>query len=164
MSFTQNFLDRAKRGAGVDSDYALAKLLGHKNQANVSGWRNGKVLPDERSIIALCRFSGDDPAEMVVDISSLRASNDESADLWRAVASRLKASGQNVLVMAFFAAFFIANINQPADAATAPPSFDAVGVCILCQMVWRWLWRTGRLSWIAHKTGKALTCNSSVTA
>lgn len=163
MQYIASFLDRAKAGAGIESDYALAKLL-DIGLSRVSNWRRGANVPDERAIEKLCELSGDDLVEMLVDIESLRAANDDTAGLWRQVAERLKSGGQNVLVMAFFAAFFIANINQPADAATAPPSFDAVGVCILCRIAFSWILRIGRLIWIKHQTGKSLTCNSAVTA
>jgi len=84
-----DFLDRAKAGAGVKTDYALAKLLGHRSQANVSNWRLEKAMPDERAIEALCKLSGDDPEHVAACIQSMRAANDDAAALWRRVAARL---------------------------------------------------------------------------
>jgi hypothetical protein len=92
-------LDRAKSAAGVDSDYALAKLLGvHK--ANVSNWRVEKTAPDGRSIVKLCALSGDDPEHVAASIQVMRSASDEEAALWRRVASRLSA-GLVVSVVGF---------------------------------------------------------------
>jgi hypothetical protein len=92
-------LDRAKSAAGVDSDYALAKLL-ETNKANVSNWRLGKVAPDERAILHLCQLSGDDPDYVAACVQVMRAGNDDAAALWRRVASRLSA-GLVVSVVGF---------------------------------------------------------------
>lgn len=90
MFSVPDLLDRAKKGAGVDTDYALAKLLGHKRQANVSNWRLEKVAPDENAIMALCKLSGDDPYEVAIMIQAGRAANDEAAGLWLGLHARLQ--------------------------------------------------------------------------
>lgn len=89
MYSVPDLLDRAKSGAGVDSDYGLSKALG-VGRANVSAWRVGKVAPDDSSIIALCRLSGDDAGEVAIMIHASRAANDETAAMWRSVAARLQ--------------------------------------------------------------------------
>lgn len=85
-----DLLDRAKRGAGVDSDYALAKLLGHKRQANVSNWRLGKAVPEAASLIDLCKLSGDDAAEVIIMVQAGSAANDEEASVWNSIHARLQ--------------------------------------------------------------------------
>ena len=90
-------LDRAKHAAHVESDYALAKILGvHK--ANVSNWRVEKTSPDGRSIVKLCELSGDDCDQVAALIQAMRAANDEEAALWRRVASRLAGGVAAVVV------------------------------------------------------------------
>jgi hypothetical protein len=114
------FLDRAKRGAGIDSDYALAKLVG-VSRANVSNWRNERNAPDERAIEELCKFSGDDPDHVAACIQSMRAANDDAAFLWRRVAERLARGGQNVIAAVALTLIFAAEMwPVPSDAATLP--------------------------------------------
>ena len=124
------FLDRAKAGAGVDSDYALAKLLG-VNRANVSGWRNETFAPDVPAIIKLCELSGDDPDHVAACIQSMRAANDDAAGLWRRVAERLKAGGQDVIAGLAVAMVFGALSAERAEAAPLYSAIDAAGLCIM---------------------------------
>lgn len=167
MTFSvPDLLDRAKRGAGIESDYALAKLMG-THKANVSVWRNEKSAPDERAILKLCELSGDDPVDVAIEIQSSRAANDEAMDLWGRVSARLKSAGQNVLVYGSIAIVFAA-VHQDATAEIALPPLDEVaGLYIMSNALrWtlQWLWRSGRRSWAMHQMRKALSCNPSVTA
>jgi hypothetical protein len=131
MFSVPKFLDRAKRAAGVDTDYALAvKVLGHKNQARVSAWRNEVSVPDEGAIVALCRLSGDDPEHVAACCQSMRAANDDAADLWRRVAARLKGAA-SVAILSALALLSIAGQLDPVQTAAALLA-SKVGVCILC--------------------------------
>jgi hypothetical protein len=120
MFSVPDLLDRAKKGAGVESDYALAKLLGHRNQANVSGWRNERTAPDERAIQALCKLSGDDPEYVAAMIQGMRAANDDAAGLWRRVAERLK-GGVGAVMVATVALLALSalDLSPTAQAASA---------------------------------------------
>lgn len=161
-----DFLDRAKRGAGIESDYALAKLIG-VSRANVSNWRNERNTPDEGPIMKLCELSGDDPVDVAIEIQSSRAANDDAITLWQRVGARLKSVGQNVLVYGSIAIVFAA-VHQDATAEIALPPLDEVaGLYIMSNALrWtlQWLWRSGRRSWAMHQMRKALSCNPSVTA
>lgn len=76
MFSVNDFLDRAKKAAGVDTDYALAlKVLGHRTQSRISSWRHG-VIPDDDAALALCRLTGDDPEDVLVRLQSMRVAND----------------------------------------------------------------------------------------
>jgi len=110
MFSIEQFLDRAKKGAGVESDYALAKITGI-GKGNISNYRNGKSMPDERAIEALCRLSGDDPVDVAVRIQSMRAANDDAADLWRRVAARL--SGKAMLFLVPVLGYLVLSEWQP---------------------------------------------------
>ena len=77
MFSVNDFLDRAKAGAGLDSDYGLAKVVG-VSRANVSNWRHERNAPDERAILKLCELSGDDPEHVAACIQSMRAANDDA--------------------------------------------------------------------------------------
>lgn len=140
-----DFLDRAKRGAGVESDYGLAKALG-VNRANVSGWRNEKFAPDERAIVLLCKYSGDDPEHVAACIQSMRAANDDAADLWRRVAERLKGTAGAVFVWTLLAIVLAEYTSTPAYAASAAGG----GLYIMSNAFRRWLQRVGWLMLSPH--------------
>ena len=118
MFSVTDFLDRAKRGAGVDSDYALSKLLGGTRSA-ISNYRHGKNMPDDSTILALCRMSGDDPEHVAACIQSMRAANDDVAELWRRMAARLEKGAAAVAILAALAIGSIATESEAAQDAAA---------------------------------------------
>lgn len=144
MFDVSKFLDRAKAGAGISSDYALAKIIG-VGHPRVSNWRRGENAPDERAILALCQLSGDDPEHVAACIQAMRAANDDAAALWERVARRL-AGGANVILAAVAAIVLLAPSQDGALAATLCPAggecpsvyyvkwFSAV---ILTRFAWR---------------------------
>lgn len=117
MFSVSEFLDRAKAGAGAESDYRLAKMLG-VNHSNVSNWRTGRNAPDERTIMKLCEWSGDDADHVAACIQSMRAANDDAADLWRRVAERLKGNAHAIL-LAVFAVLFAGSVTFTPPALAA---------------------------------------------
>lgn len=144
MFSVPEWLDRAKSRAGIESDYRLSKMIGTTHSA-VSAYRTGVRMPDERVILKLCALSGDDPEHVAACLQSMRAANDDAADLWRRVAARL-AGGANVMLLTGMTAFLIATFAGWTDAAAATLSAGWVGVCILCLMAWaRLVWRLARL-------------------
>lgn len=162
------FLDRAKTGAGVDSDYALAKLLGHKTQSRVSNWRRGENAPDTASMLKLCEWSGDDPDHVAACLQSMRAANDDEAAVWERIAARLKA-GANVIVAAVATLIFLAPFNDAGDAlACSADSFDCASVyyvkCIAAVVVARIVWRVARLFVRTGYPGYANPLSSRPTA
>lgn len=134
MFSVPDFLDRAKRAAGVDSDYALAvKVLGHKNQAKVSNWRLEKNVPDDESVIQLCKLTGDDPEDVAVRLQSMRAANDDTAELWRRIADRVaKNSGAASISFLTVLAMLFAAAYPDAARAALPPGDSSMWVCVLC--------------------------------
>jgi len=118
MFSVSEFLDRAKAGAGAESDYRLAKLLGI-NHSNVSNWRTGRNAPDERTIMRLCEWSGDDADHVAACIQSMRAANDDAAELWRRVAARLQKGVSSVAMAATIALLLLAGHLEPVQAAAA---------------------------------------------
>ncbi len=89
MFLLDDFLTRAKEGAGIKSDFKLARALGI-TQASVSTWRIGKSLPSDAIVIKLCAFSGDDPLIVCVQLAAVRAPDEASRKLWEMVEFRLK--------------------------------------------------------------------------
>lgn len=131
------FLDRAKAGAGVASDYALAvKVLGYPKSTTVSNWRTGRSAPDGRAIVALCQLSGDDPEHVAACIQAMRAANDEEAELWRRVAARVASAGGTAA--AVLVAFAVLAILAPAPAlADAGAGLCVMSNAILARLLWR---------------------------
>lgn len=126
MFSVAEFLDRAKRNAGIVSDYQLAGTIGINTQ-NISSYRKGKSLPDERMVLKLCELSGDDPALVVAEFQAMRAKDDGVRELWRMVAARLAQvpahAVAGVLLPAFVALSLIASEPDTAEAVAALPSF-----------------------------------------
>jgi transcriptional regulator with XRE-family HTH domain len=118
------FLDRAKAGAGIQSDYALAKRLGVL-PSRISNWRRGENAPDGRAIMGLCGLSGDDPEHVAACIQSMRAANDDEAFLWRRVAERLARGGAHVIAAVGVTTLFVASVaHHPEATAALPSNFD----------------------------------------
>ena len=133
MFDVNDFLDRAKRAAAVTSDYALAvKVLGYREQTSVSNWRKGRSLPDARAALKLCALTGDDPEHVVACLQSMRAANDEEAELWQRIADRLRQNGAAaVAFLVTLATLFAAGLAEPVQAAPDLLNSQA-GVCVLC--------------------------------
>jgi len=124
MFDVNDFLDRAKRAAGVTSDYALGvKVLGHAKNSTVSNWRAGRSAPDARSVLKLCELTGDDPEHVVACLQAMRAANDEESGLWQRIAARLKQQGSAslffALALGFLAVGMLAGAPALADEAAS---------------------------------------------
>lgn len=144
MFDVQKFLDRAKKAAGVTSDYALAvKVLGYKKATTVTNWRSGYSAPDARAVIKLCALTGDDPEHVVACLQAMRAANDEEAHLWERVAARLRQKGSaSIAVLALTALFFAAWTTEPVQAAPALLSDVHWGLFIMSSVaIIRLAWR-----------------------
>jgi len=116
-----DFIERAMQGAGVSSAYGLAKATGLTDAA-ISNYRNGKTLPDERAIVLLCQFTGDDPMMVAIQVQHARAANDEAKSLWAGVADRLKVSVQAAKTAVLIAIIAIASQHGAARAQSLPPA------------------------------------------
>lgn len=116
------FLDSAKAGAGIDSDYRLAKVIGITHAA-ISSYRRGKSLPNEGILQQLCALSGDDPDIVAAQVQAARAQSDEGRSLWERVALRLasdrRATIRTVSTAILSVLFTIGMIAAPADSARA---------------------------------------------
>lgn len=142
MFDVDSFLDRAKVAAGVTSDYALAvKVLGYPRQSVITNWRTARTMPDERAILKLCELTGDDPEHVAACIQSMRAANDDAADLWRRIAERLKGAAAVVMAPAAVALLFIAATPGTAEAHALPSFSDAAALCVMSNLLRRFAMR-----------------------
>lgn len=127
-----DFLDRAKKAAGVTSDYALGvKVLGFPKSTTVTNWRSGRSMPDERSILKLCELTGDNPFYVATMIQSMRAANDDAAGLWRQLADQVKKGSKAVLMTAGIAVILSAALPSEALAFTGNRAADGSALLIM---------------------------------
>lgn len=101
------FLERAKAGAGIETDYRLGKVIGISHQV-ISGYRLGKSLPSESVIEQLCALSGDDPGVIAAQIQAARSKTPEAVNMWLAIAKRLAGGASTAILSVLFAISLIA--------------------------------------------------------
>lgn len=100
-------LDRAKAGAGIETDYRLAKVIGKSHQV-ISNYRGGKSLPEESVIEQLCALSGDDPGVIAAQIQAARSKTPEAVNMWLMVAKRLAGGASTAILSVLFSISLIA--------------------------------------------------------
>jgi transcriptional regulator with XRE-family HTH domain len=83
---TTELLDKAKEMCGLTSDYALAKRLRVSKQA-VSGWRNGRNLPDIVTCEKIAEITGIPLARVLGIVGEARAISTAEKAVWRKLAS-----------------------------------------------------------------------------
>ena len=82
----QELLDKAKRNAGIESDYALAKKLSF-TKAAVSKWRNDLGAPDAEGAIKLAGLAGIEPMAALAMCEMAKTRDPEKLSFWRTIAS-----------------------------------------------------------------------------
>lgn len=108
-------LDKAKLIHNLKSDYKLALVLG-VSQTAVIYYRQGKTLPDARSITKICDLTGDDPDILTAEIEARRAKTDEARERWTSIARRLSAAAAaGILSASAVASPALPNASQNSD-------------------------------------------------
>lgn len=140
-----DLLSRAKAGAGIDSDYRLAKVIGISHQS-ITGYRTKNTLPNERVIEELCALSGDDPDLIAAQIQAARSQTEDARALWQRVAARLMMAAPTAILSVIFAMGLIA---APSDVARAGAAYVSqidrvnllyiVSITFLSLCGWWWL-------------------------
>lgn len=99
MQTTTQFLDAVKIKTGVDSDYALAKLLG-VTRAAVSNYRHRPISSgfSEAAALRVAELLEIDPAYVIACSLAQRAKRPAMRKLWEGVAK--KVAGATVLMLA----------------------------------------------------------------
>jgi transcriptional regulator with XRE-family HTH domain len=133
------WLDRAKARNELASDYKLAIVLG-VSPSSITNYRAGKTMPDERVTLRLCELSGDDAEHVIACIQSMRAANDDAADLWRRVAARLKGAGGAIGAIFVFVLVACGVVDVTSSTAYAAPVASA-GLYIMSNLLRRFLMR-----------------------
>lgn len=142
MPSANELLDRARTGAKLPSDNALAQRLG-VTRAVISNWRKGRnPMPDER-IAQICALAKLDGGEWMAKIHAEAAASPAEKALWRSVLDRLSAAAAVValLVLAVHTGAHEALLVALSPVAITPTFYT------LCEMVWRaararlrWIW------------------------
>jgi len=86
MKSTVQWLAEVKRQHQIESDYALAKLLGVTRQA-VSGLVNGHSAMDTYTAAKVAELVNVDPMKVIASAEAERARNDEKRTFWRKLAA-----------------------------------------------------------------------------
>lgn len=98
MPSANELLDRARTGAKLPSDNALAQRLG-VTRAVISNWRKGRnPMPDER-IAQICALAKLDGGEWMAKIHAEAAASPAEKALWRSVLDRLSAAAAVVALL-----------------------------------------------------------------
>ncbi|UZB23024.1 DUF3693 domain-containing protein [Xanthomonas phaseoli pv. phaseoli] len=149
MPSANELLDRARTGAKLPSDNALAQRLG-VTRAVISNWRKGRnPMPDER-IAQICALAKLDGGEWMAKIHAEAAASPAEKALWRSVLDRLSAAAAVValLVLAVHTGAHEALLVALSPVAITPTFYT------LCEKAWRavqsrarwlWLWLTSLL-------------------
>lgn len=125
MKTCNDWLDAVKKRHKLESDYALAKLLGVQ-QTNISRYRLGRGSMDVYTAARVAELLNEDALKVIATAEAERARNDEQRTFWKRLAAGvLLVAGVNVTVP-----------PAPAQAAEGPMyimsnlmqcSFDSTG-------------------------------------
>jgi hypothetical protein len=88
MLTTLDLLAAAKRGAGIPSNYRLARKLDITDSA-VQRWNTGRGVPDDANAMRMAQMAGLDSGYVVASMRALREPNPELRAIWAEMAERL---------------------------------------------------------------------------
>ncbi|MBZ2489163.1 hypothetical protein IPS98_09050 [Xanthomonas perforans] len=132
MPSANELLDRARTGAKLPSDNALAQRLG-VTRAVISNWRKGRnPMPDER-IAQICALAKLDGGEWMAKIHAEAAASPAEKALWRSVLDRLSAAAAVValLVLAVHTGAHEALLTALSPLALTAPSIHYAKLAVL---------------------------------
>ncbi len=88
MLTTSDLLSAAKRGAGIPSNYRLARVLGTTDNT-VFRWHSGAGSPDDAWAAKLAALAGMDVGYAVASMKAAREKDPELRAIWADMAERL---------------------------------------------------------------------------
>lgn len=103
MVTIQELLTAAKQGAGIPSNYRLARVLGVSDNS-LNRWQHARGFPDDVTAARLAQMGGLDPGAVVAAMHAQRTAEPEERALWERMAARLQAGAATVgaAVLALF--------------------------------------------------------------
>jgi predicted transcriptional regulator len=78
----EELLNRAKTRANLESDYALAKVLGIERQI-ISQWKTGKRHPSNEEAVKLATLAGLDEMRVIAEIELITANSEKKKEFWK---------------------------------------------------------------------------------
>lgn len=99
MKTTLQYIDAIKLRHGIESDYAVAKLLGTSRQA-VSKYRQGNTSFDDLTALHVAELLGVNPLEVIAAANAERAKNDDARRTWTGLWDRLAVGFEVLLSLA----------------------------------------------------------------
>ena len=93
------WIDRVKAAKGVQSDYAVAKVL-ELSRATISKYRSTTPTLDEETALKVAYALSIDPAIVLTDQAMERAKNADARSAWSAVLERLGGVAVSILLLA----------------------------------------------------------------
>jgi plasmid maintenance system antidote protein VapI len=85
---TNALLDEIKEIKGLQSDYALSKLLGVRTQT-ITNYRTGRTQMNDEMALKATRVIGRPPAPLFAQLAAERAGDTEVAKVWSEAAKAL---------------------------------------------------------------------------
>lgn len=79
---TTDLLDEVRKFKGLDSDYALSKLLNVRTQT-ISSYRTGRTQMNDEMALRAARVLGRPAAPFFAQLAAERATHPEVAQVWR---------------------------------------------------------------------------------
>lgn len=111
-------LNQIRSRHDLKSDYAIGKTL-NISLPVISGWRNGKSLPDERMCAKLAEAAGIDPLVLTASMQAQRSKTAEARSAWQQIAERLQLGAQGAVAALAAVTVAIGFIASPAEDASA---------------------------------------------
>jgi hypothetical protein len=90
MLSISDLLTAAKRGAGIPSNYRLARVLDLTDSA-VQRWSTGRGVPDDAQAHRMAMMAGMDPGYVIAAVRALREKDPTLRAVWEDMAARLLA-------------------------------------------------------------------------
>lgn len=78
MNSVSEYVEKARKNSGADSDRKVAQMLGLKGSA-ASMWRTGRTFPSDETMIRLAQVAGVDPYKALIDLNIWRSSGNVQA-------------------------------------------------------------------------------------
>jgi plasmid maintenance system antidote protein VapI len=91
---TTDLLDEVRKIKGLDSDYALARLLEVRTQT-ISSYRTGRTQMSDEMALRAARVLGRAPAPVFAQLAAERAQDQEIAKVWAEAAKILARKPRN---------------------------------------------------------------------
>jgi hypothetical protein len=88
MLTISDLLSAAKRGAGIPSNYRLARVLG-LTDSGVQRWTSGRGVPDDAQAHRMAVMAGLDSGYVIASVRALREKDESLRAIWADMAERL---------------------------------------------------------------------------